>query len=569
ILTYVSYSVLTSAASRFLLVPPAAEWRELVEKTIDAPSPIYLNVFNKKSAYRRRLILASSNPAYYTNYTNNKVKICPEDKADKAGFIAAMKPKYPQDNTRRKIFGFFHPFAHAAGGGERVLWEAVKETLHNDIANVVAIYTGDVGVTPEQILDNASHKFQIDNLDEKRIVFVYLQKRHLITALHWPRFTLIGQAIGSLLLTWEAIFNLSPDVWCDTLGLPFGYPLVSLCLRIPIVSYVHYPVVSSDMLNKLNLLNVKDIGKYIYWSAFKFLYTRVGPFVDIIMTNSTWTHDHIASIWFLNSDVRTVYPPCGTEEIILRIQNQKPAAKEDYILKIAQFRPEKRDAMVLEEYAAFFKQTKADPARIPKLVLLGSTRGAEDEQLVRELRAQAETLAITSHVQLVVNAPYLEMVAWLRRSKYGLNAMWNEHFGIAVVEYLASGCIPLVHASAGPLADIVVPWDDKNHRLSDKFYQNRTGFFFRARVDPDYPGKTIVDKSTGENVEFSELHAVFEQICLLTEAEQQRISARGRDLALHKFSNKEFDDKWQRVVTEAKALEIKKRESRHTVDKLY
>lgn len=35
--------------------------------------------------------------------------------------------------------------------------------------------------------------------------------------------------------------------------------------------------------------------------------------------------------------------------------------------------------------------------------------------------------------------------------------MVDEHFGITVVELMAAGLIPIAHASAGPLLDIVTP----------------------------------------------------------------------------------------------------------------
>lgn len=39
--------------------------------------------------------------------------------------------------------------------------------------------------------------------------------------------------------------------------------------------------------------------------------------------------------------------------------------------------------------------------------------------------------------------------------------MWNEHFGIGVVEYQAAGLIPVAHKSAGPKMDIVIEYDGK------------------------------------------------------------------------------------------------------------
>jgi alpha-1,2-mannosyltransferase len=38
--------------------------------------------------------------------------------------------------------------------------------------------------------------------------------------------------------------------------------------------------------------------------------------------------------------------------------------------------------------------------------------------------------------------------------------MWNEHFGIGIVEMMAAGLIVIAHNSGGPKSDIVVPLHD-------------------------------------------------------------------------------------------------------------
>lgn len=50
------------------------------------------------------------------------------------------------------IVGFFHPFCNAGGGGERVLWAAIRATQERWPKAKIVVYTGDHDVTKEKIL---------------------------------------------------------------------------------------------------------------------------------------------------------------------------------------------------------------------------------------------------------------------------------------------------------------------------------------------------------------------------------------------------------------------------------
>ena len=60
-----------------------------------------------------------------------------------------------------------------------------------------------------------------------------------------------------------------------------------------------------------------------------------------------------------------------------------------------------------------------------------------------------------------VNAKWTQMVEEEKTCSVGVNGMWNEHFGIGVVEYQAAGLISVVNNSGGPKEDIVIPIDGK------------------------------------------------------------------------------------------------------------
>jgi alpha-1,2-mannosyltransferase len=81
--------------------------------------------------------------------------------------------------------------------------------------------------------------------------------------------------------------------------------------------------------------------------------------------------------------------------------------------------------------------------------------------LVYKLRVLAREQHIADHVDFVIDAKWSQILDRLRSSWIGVNGMWNEHFGIGVVEYQAAGLISVVDDSGGPKYDIVVPIDGK------------------------------------------------------------------------------------------------------------
>lgn len=115
-------------------------------------------------------------------------------------------------------------------------------------ANVnVVVYTGDLEATGQQILEGARRRFNI--VLPRPVRFVFLRHRMLVEPSLFPHFTLLGQSIGSVFLGWEALSELVPDLYVDSMGYAFTLPLFRYFGGCSVGSYVHYPTISTDMLS--------------------------------------------------------------------------------------------------------------------------------------------------------------------------------------------------------------------------------------------------------------------------------------------------------------------------------
>ncbi|KAI8634519.1 glycosyltransferase family 4 protein [Xylariaceae sp. FL1651] len=379
------------------------------------------------------------------------------------------------------IVGFFHPFCNAGGGGERVLWAAVRATQRRWPHAKLVIYTGDHDVTKDKMLSRVKNTFSID-IHPSTLHFLYLSTRHWVLASTWPHATLLGQSLGSLVMGWDAFSLLVPDIFVDTMGYAFTLGLSKLLFpAIPTAAYVHYPTISTDMLESLDSGSAvgnqgvnagKGVGfkgslKRHYWRWFASVYSQMGASVDVVMTNSTWTQAHIQALWGPHrqqknrqNPIAVVYPPCAVSDIeeAVEISEESEKKRQKCIVYIAQFRPEKNHQLILHSFAEFVKSS-SKAAKDAKLVLVGSVRDDNDSRRVYQLRLLVNELHIKDHVIFQLDAPWSEVLEWLGKAYVGVNGMWNEHFGIGVVEYQAAGLIAVVHNSGGPKLDIVTDVD--------------------------------------------------------------------------------------------------------------
>jgi len=424
------------------------------------------------------------------------------------------------DSDWEGIVGFFHPFwfvgliytrskclliksdSNAGGGGERVLWAAIRATQKRWPKAVCVVYTGDHDATKPSILervkvmsrsfDGRDSAHRADSMMQNRfniqlhpptVVFIYLSTRDWVLSSKYPHFTLLGQSFGSLILGYDAFSLLVPDIFIDTMGYAFTLALCKFFFpEIPTGAYVHYPTISTDMLGSLDAESGRGLNaglgkgwkgtlKRWYWHFFAWMYCWVGGTVDVVMTNSTWTQGHIRSLWGPNrrernksSNIEVVFPPVAVEELeqAIEISESSEARREKALLYVAQFRPEKNHVLILRAFSQLLQSNLGDAAKATqdvKLVLVGSVRDDEDKRRVYSLRLLAYELKIKDQVEFICDAPWSDILDWLRRSWVGVNGMWNEHFGIGVVEYQAAGLISVVNDSGGPKEDIVVDWD--------------------------------------------------------------------------------------------------------------
>jgi glycosyltransferase involved in cell wall biosynthesis len=202
------------------------------------------------------------------------------------------------------------------------------------------------------------------------------------------------------------------------------------------VQYVHYPWLrraAPTGLRGLLLRRGAPLDLY-YRVAFALSdYDPAAMRANLTLVNSDWTGARVREIHGIDSV--TVYPP-----VALGAPRSAPPWEQrvDGFVAVGRLAPEKRIDLMLDVVAALRERGHAATFH-----LVASGRpDARTRAVLRRARA-------LPWVTISRDLPRAALLELLARHRYGLHAMRDEHFGIAVAEMVAAGCIPFVPEEGG------------------------------------------------------------------------------------------------------------------------
>jgi len=158
----------------------------------------------------------------------------------------------------------------------------------------------------------------------------------------------------------------------------------------------------------------------------------------VILTNSRFSASMIER--FLSIETLVLYPPVNIEKYLTLSKHED---RENIIVTISRIERMK-NLDIITDIAKEVKEAR--------FVILGSMQSTSYyAHLMRKLRV----LNLEDRVKILINASEELKMEILKKAKIYLHPTKYEHFGIAVVEAMAAGLIPVVHKSGGPWTDIV------------------------------------------------------------------------------------------------------------------
>ena len=233
-----------------------------------------------------------------------------------------------------------------------------------------------------------------------------------------------------------------------------GSALPPVCFAGAGLVYCHFPFADQREGDWTSDPRWIERGRAARWArghAYRLFWRAQISRYRCILANSGFTATWILRRWGKASEV--VYPPV---EI-----NVPSHAKRSLIVSLGRITGGRRSKGQLEQIGAFRELSRRSDGNWEFAIVGFSTSSSEDQRYLEVVRREAEGLPVSFHVNVDRNSTCLLLAEaslfWhtggLHIDEEALPAL-AEHFGIATVEAMRAGCVPIV-INAGGQREIV------------------------------------------------------------------------------------------------------------------
>ena len=304
-----------------------------------------------------------------------------------------------------------HPYLDIYGGGERVCHNVIKTLVAHDQTVELLTFNFD----PNKYKDIVGEDFP------KNVVIHSLGKRIEVE----PPFTIYKRHRNFVKLLKKYKDQLEYDYLFSTQSSsPFEPVFLKKAKKN--IAYVHFPEIHYDYATA-------KLKRKIYLWLFKRWVEQGISKLDRVFCNSNYTKEAIMQYWKSRSfkEVTVVYPPVNLNDLWC---NKPLSQRRKRVVYVARFIPAKRHEIM--------KKIAVD---LPdyEFVSIGGLIEGEKAWFTKFSEE------LPQNYTLKVNLPSQDLIDVLHNSRVYVHLMEGEHFGIAPVEGLASGCVTLVHDSGG------------------------------------------------------------------------------------------------------------------------
>jgi glycosyltransferase involved in cell wall biosynthesis len=304
-----------------------------------------------------------------------------------------------------------HPYLDIYGGGERVCHNVIKTLVAN--GQNVELLTFDF---------DAARYHDIVGEDFPKEVVVHSLGRRIEVK---PPFTIYKRHRNFVKLLKQYRSQLQYDYLFSTQSSsPFEPVFLNKAKKN--IAYVHFPEIHFDYFRG-------TFKRKLYLWLFKRWVEQGIDKLDMVFCNSNYTKENIVRYWKSHGveDPVVVYPPVNLD----RFWSDKPLVqRRKRVVYVARFIVAKRHEIM--------KQLAVD---LPAFEFM-SVGGLIDAEKAWFDRFKEN---LPPNYSVKTNLPGSQLLEVLHDSRVYVHLMEGEHFGIAPVEGLASGCITIVHNSGG------------------------------------------------------------------------------------------------------------------------